>query len=72
MAIDILVGVDTLAILDLHRDVLHPEASAQGASHRLQNHLPVGAVITIRMQGHYRRLTREGPGVDVMNASHVR
>jgi hypothetical protein len=57
VAIDILVGVDTLAVLDLHRDVLDPKTTAQGSGHRLQYDLSVGAVIAIRMQGHYRRLT---------------
>jgi len=72
VAIDVLVGVDTLPILDLHRNVLDSETTAQGSSHRLEHHFPVGRVIAIRMQGHYRRLTGQGPGVNVMNDSHVR
>jgi len=47
VAIDVLVGVDTFALLDLHGHVFDAETTSQGSGHAFQYDLPVGRVIAV-------------------------
>jgi hypothetical protein len=57
VAIDVLVGVDTFPLLNLHSDVFDAETTSQGSGHACQYDLPVGRVIAVGMQGHYWSLS---------------
>src|ERR1700722_5921061 len=72
VAIDVLVGVDTFPLLNLHSDMLDAETTSQGAGHAFQYDLPVGGVIAVGMQGHYWGLSGQRPCMDMVHAFNVR